>query len=559
MKKTVVACILCFLLSSVILTLFTGALALADGIAVRRDYTADKPGLTILDSNGLVWDLTRGPLTLSFSLDMSGYQTKENWTFSEIGLYGPGDPFARHAGWMAFGSPGGTRQDTTIFDQNDKLVLRGSLPRFPDDEFSYNSVNPMTYDTDPIAPSGWGSNIWFDRGAATNEQNPPQANTNGRYDVTITYTAINKNYGTMFATVNGRPNIYRMNVTGAPVTAGKYFYTDMSQVRVFSDLETPGVTVSNLNALGAPSKPTVVGLNPNEAPQGKVINGLGINGFQFRDTDASMKLQYGSTTETITGTNVRMNTSPEIRPAGTQMLADIKIPENATPGAWDACFSHDDDPTGVGMLEKAFNVKATPPEVTGITPDHARPGTSFNMTISGAHFRNTPTTIELYKFGVEPVVATNVNVVSSSKITACFKIPTGTFIDANWTMALGSADGQAMCGFSVDARMDIINPFGIFNIIWLRAPGLIKVVLYSEGSFDATAIFPLAVELGGTFPIACNPQDVNRDGKKDQVFYFNNMAVNLPTGCNSVRMLGADWTLKRIKAWDTVRVFRFLF
>ena len=115
-------------------------------------------------------------------------------------------------------------------------------------------------------------------------------------------------------------------------------------------------------------------------------------------------------------------------------------------------------------------------------------------------------------------------------------------------------------GFSVDARMDVINPFGVFNVIWLRAPGILKVVLYSEGTFDATTIFPLAVELGGSFPFACNPQDVNRDGKVDQVFYFNNMAVNLPTGYNKpVRMLGADWSLKRVQAWDTVRVFRLFF
>jgi len=317
-----------------------------------------------------------------------------------------------------------------------------------------------------------------------------------------------------------------------------------------------------------------VGLSPNEAFQGKTINGLKIDGFQFRTpvdpaVGSSLKLQYQNTTEVIPGTNVRVSDDPNVWPSGTQMKADIKIPDNATPGVWDTYFWHNDDPEGYDTLP--FKVKAAPPEIAEMTPEHSRPNTSFTMTITGAHFRPIATDVRL-RLGpsVNPIVATNVKVASTGdKVTCSFTIPAGTYIDANWTLMLSNADGTAMKQwFSVDAKMDVCSN-SFFNMIWLHAPWITTVILYSDTGFDATKIFPLAVDFGGTFPIAVNTQDVNRDGKKDQIYYFNNMAVTLPTGYNNVSVLGASFELvelagggfsfRRVEAYDRVRVFKFLF
>jgi hypothetical protein len=171
-------------------------------------------------------------------------------------------------------------------------------------------------------------------------------------------------------------------------------------------------------------------------------------------------------------------------------------------------------------------------------------------------------TVKLVR-GNESVIGKNIKWVSSTQVKADFTVPAGASISRYWDVYLSHNDDGKVAtlpnAFSVDAHIDIINPFGVFNWIWLRAPGILEVVLYSEGKFDATTIFPLAVELGGTFPIATNPQDVNHDGKVDQIFYFNNMAVKLPIGINNVKMLGADWSLNSIQAWDTVKVYWWLF
>jgi hypothetical protein len=568
MRKSLVMLLVFAMLSSVFFTLFAGALALADDGVVTQGFNDPASGYTDFVHPWVNWNLTRGDLQVSYSLDMSQYTGTD---VSEVGIFDHKSATGA-IGWMGTAAPT-AEQYSNNFDQNDRLSLRTS--RFWDNDYmTYDVVRNQdgTYTTYPWWPWGnvwdpWKScGIWFDRAAADGTPqsalyNGKMCNTGGKYNVTITYHAIDAGNGVMFATVNGVPTgFYGLWPTtpyvGDPqyTPAGKAFVGDMASVQVYAKLAGQNVTITNLSATGSPAAPTLTSVSPNAAEQGDNIKGLLLNGTDFRPVPSTVQLKPDSGAA-IKSTTVNCMDKCWVN-------ADIKIPDTAVVGLYDTNFWHNDDTAKVASLPDSFKISYARPQITSTGSAHCRPNQTVTVTIKGKYFRNTPMTVKLVR-GNESVTGKNVKWVSSTQVKADFTVPAGASISRYWDVYLAHNDDGKVAtlasGFSVDAHIDIINPFGVFNWIWLRAPGILEVVLYSEGNFDATTIFPLAVDLGGTFPIATNPQDVNHDGKIDQIFYFNNMAVKLPVGINNVRMLGADWSLNSIQAWDTVKVFWFLF
>ena len=245
----------------------------------------------------------------------------------------------------------------------------------------------------------------------------------------------------------------------------------------------------------------------------------------------------------------------------TQIIADLPISETATVGKYDTNFWHNDDVTKVATLPDSFKVTYSKPEVNAISPNHSRPNKSFTMTINGSHFRNVSMTAMLWRGG--EIYKTNaVKYDSSIRVKADFSLPANAYIGSDWSVTLTNNDDGKYSDlynqFSVDAKVDVYSN-GFLNMIWLRAPWIDTVVVYSEGEFDATTLFPLGCAFGGTFPIACNPTDWNGDGKKDLVLYFWNMSVKLPLGRSVAQFDGATLGLRRIKGYDSVFVFWFLF
>lgn len=568
MKKSLVAVVVLFMLSSVILTLSVGVVS-AEETAVTHSFNDPAWGYTDFVHPWVNWDLTRGDLEVSYSLDMSAYAGGE---VSEVGIIDHVSPAGQLA-WLGAAAPAAGEQYSNNFDQNDRLALRTSRA-WDNDYMTYDVVREQSgaYTTHPWWPwAPWdpfkSCGIWFDRAAA---DGTPQAalyggrmcNTAGKYQVTLRYSAVDQGSGVVFATVNGVPTGFyglwpSVPYAGEPQfsPAGKAFTGDMTSVQVYARTVGAGVTIRDLTATGSPAAPNLAGVSPNAAEQGDNLKGVLLNGFNFRPVPSTVQLKPGA------GAAINASTVNFIDKCWVN--ADIKIPAAAAVGVYDTNFWHNDDAGSVASLPRSFNVSYARPQVTSTGGAHCRPGKTVTATITGGNFRSTAMTVKLVR-GNESIQGKNVRWVSATQVKADFAVPAGATVACDWDLYLSHNDDGKVAtlpgGFSVDARMDVINPFGVFNVIWLRAPGILKVVLYSEGTFDATTIFPLAVELGGSFPFACNPQDVNRDGKVDQVFYFNNMAVNLPTGYNKpVRMLGADWSLKRVQAWDTVRVFRLFF
>jgi hypothetical protein len=229
-----------------------------------------------------VWDLTKGDLTLSYTIDMTGlnqpgtwntFQSWQTW-YTEVGLRGedagdfnPG-PFGiyqgRCGGWMVSDSDVWTDSDgltemgvpkDSTQDLDDKHALQASGGRGEGD-YDVLLDSPDTV-LDPPIGSFNNHGIWFDRDGVDQWQanmwgnlgpggvgsgDGLRYNTGGIYDIVITYHAIDDGLGVMFATVNGyQQGFYTIWVNGPPqdYPAGLSFKGDMKHMQVFAGLWSP--------------------------------------------------------------------------------------------------------------------------------------------------------------------------------------------------------------------------------------------------------------------------------------------------------------------------------
>ncbi|MCL5256790.1 MAG: hypothetical protein M1319_03220 [Chloroflexi bacterium] len=210
-----------------------------------------------------VWNLTKGDLTLSYDLDLTGINSniKEQTAWTSVGITGGAK------GWMSSGAPRTLYQDPKAEDWVDKHFLKSMDNQ---DERSYDATSPIVVSTPFGTYSSYG--LWFDRNGIDPQQlanwgmiDGTTYNTAGKYKIVVTFHAIDAKSGTMFATVNGvqtgfyttswlneKPDIY---------PAGKSIAGDLTKVQVQANQWTPSaqfgiarlanITVTGFLAAGA--------------------------------------------------------------------------------------------------------------------------------------------------------------------------------------------------------------------------------------------------------------------------------------------------------------------
>ena len=226
---------------------------------------------------GDVWDLTKGSLTLTYTIDLSkvtqtaAYETP----YVEVGLreVGAGDfnpgPFNVYqggkGGWMT-SLVGDLATNPDSLDLDDKHNLSASGGRGESDYDVYAS-DPTTVVSPPFGSFNTRY-IWGDRDGVDPWQDGKMANTGGTYDITIVYRAVNSGLGTMIATINGN-GVDTVNqeflVNGSYYAGGLSFKGDMTQMQVFTgawwtSCAGGSVDVSNITADGTlvPEQPSSI-------------------------------------------------------------------------------------------------------------------------------------------------------------------------------------------------------------------------------------------------------------------------------------------------------------
>lgn len=203
-----------------------------------------------------LWDMTQSDLTISFTLDMSGY-TPPMWN-TEWSLVGVADISWNWLGGMAGGAPAAAQTEPNALDLDDKLNLIAAPNRF--DESSYDAIGPNTVVTTPIGNPYNNYGVWFDRDGVDQWQarywgavNGGTYNTGGIYHVVVTFHAISPNLGTMFATVNGvSTGFYDTWKNGPPdhYPVGKSITGNLDRLRIFAYVAGENVQIRNLTVTG---------------------------------------------------------------------------------------------------------------------------------------------------------------------------------------------------------------------------------------------------------------------------------------------------------------------
>jgi len=237
------------------------------------DQTLTPPGVWTVVSTHYsdVWDLTKGDLTLSYTIDMTHVAQPAAWatSYTEVGLrtegasdFNPG-PFGVYqggcGGWMAslYGDLTPSPNTLSLFEKHNLGASGGQ------GEGDYDCLLPVSTGNTTKFGSSSNYGIWFDRDGVDpwqdDDPNTPSPggsavpwgshngqtyNTGGIYQIVIQYHAITANLGSMFATVNGIPTGFYLGGYhgGEPdyYPAGLSFKGDMARMQIFEGIIAPG-------------------------------------------------------------------------------------------------------------------------------------------------------------------------------------------------------------------------------------------------------------------------------------------------------------------------------
>jgi hypothetical protein len=186
-----------------------------------------------------------------------------------------------------------------------------------------------------------------------------------------------------------------------------------------------------ISAPPSPPSISVTGITPNTGFNNGTVTITDLKGTGF-----------------VTGSkpSLRRSGQADINGTGVTIVSSTKITcafnlNGKQAGTWDIVVTKPDGQSAT--LPGGFTVAAPPAKlsVTGITPNNAKRGTTVTITsLAGTGF-TSGAVVRLQKTGKSDIVASNVAVVSASKITAQFTIPSST-TPGYWNVRVTTPDGR---------------------------------------------------------------------------------------------------------------------
>jgi hypothetical protein len=257
--------------------------------------------------------------------------------------------------------------------------------------------------------------------------------------------------------------------------------------------------------------PTITGISPNIATNVGSVNTSRLTGTGFL-SGATVKLTRNGQTDIVaTGITVV---------SATQISCTLPI-AGAAAGVWNVVVTNSDAQSGT--LANGFTITDPAPIVTAITPNIGVNNASVNVTnLAGTGFMSGAT-VKLTKTGLADISATNVVVVSATRITCTLPI-TGAGTGA-WNVTVTNIDAQSGTlanGFNVTAPAPTVTAItpntGVNNasvdVTNLTGTGFVSgavVKLTKTGLTDISATNVAVVsstQISCTLPIAGAPTGV---------------------------------------------------
>ena len=225
----------------------------------------------------------------------------------------------------------------------------------------------------------------------------------------------------------------------------------------------PTVTATTTTTTAYPA-PTVSSILPNTALAGTVVTIRSISGTNFRP-GASVRLTNVTVSSSISGTSVTAQSASNI-------TCLFSIPSGAIAGTWNVTVTNPDGQAAT--LGNAFTITNTTtttttttttstatttattappsPTVSGITPNSGTAGMQVNITnLAGSNLLNV-TSVKLTKSGQPDITATNVSIVSSSRVTGTINLAGAA--SGQWNVLVSNSAGQSGIG----TNLFTVNP-----------------------------------------------------------------------------------------------------
>ena len=225
----------------------------------------------------------------------------------------------------------------------------------------------------------------------------------------------------------------------------------------------PTVTATTTTTTAYPA-PTVSSILPNTALAGTVVTIRSISGTNFRP-GASVRLTNVTVSSSISGTSVTAQSASNI-------TCLFSIPTGAIAGTWNVTVTNPDGQAAT--LGNAFTITNTTtttttttttstatttattappsPTVSGITPNSGTAGMQVNITnLAGSNLLNV-TSVKLTKSGQPDITATNVSIVSSSRVTGTINLAGAA--SGQWNVLVSNSAGQSGIG----TNLFTVNP-----------------------------------------------------------------------------------------------------
>ncbi len=250
-----------------------------------------------------------------------------------------------------------------------------------------------------------------------------------------------------------------LNVTIGGVAATNVVVADSTHITATTPAGTAGsqnVVITNndgqtVTATGAYTympAPTVTGITPASSVAGTPV-GTSVAGTNFIVGTVPTVWLAKTGANNITATNVTV-----VSPTQITCTLPLPPPSATSAGQWDLIVKNADGQFASKIA--AFTVTNPPLTVTGLTPASGVAATTVTITnLSGTNFMATPPPIVwLAKTGTNNMTATNVVVVSPTRLTCTFPLPNPTVLGP-WDVYVMNADGQSG---SISAAFTVTNP-----------------------------------------------------------------------------------------------------
>lgn len=184
----------------------------------------------------------------------------------------------------------------------------------------------------------------------------------------------------------------------------------------------------------------ISGISPSSGAVSSTIVPVSLGGSGFVSGASVMLNKTGDPDIIATGVNVG---------SSNLITCAISIPAGATPGLWNVVVINADGQAGT--LPAGFRVKSPTPTVTAITPNTQVRGWNVSITnLAGTNFRSGANVSLVNSSAGPDIMATNVVVVSATRITCTFDLTGATAASRNVTVTNPYSDtGTFANGFTV--------------------------------------------------------------------------------------------------------------